>query len=174
MNEREKAKAIIVQIVAESGGEWSGRTLLYKAFYGAHLFSFAKLNRVLSEWPVVKMPQGPGIDDGADLLCELVESGWLTQTTAYTPYAEYQYRVVTLPPPDTFTEAERGVIREAGTWAKRWFANALSEHLHRKSFAWKKAEMGAPLNIYLDLIPSEDLDRELDRMSELAQAFAAA
>lgn len=54
-----------------------GEPKLFKAFYFAHLY-YAKANvDYLTDWPIVRMPNGPGIDKFQPLLNELIHEGIL-------------------------------------------------------------------------------------------------
>ena len=74
-DESKKAKQIIKEIIRQAGGRLDGKTRLYKAFYLAHLFYFERSPGLLSDWPIVKMPNGPGIDDGDILIDSMVAAG---------------------------------------------------------------------------------------------------
>src|SRR3974390_425277 len=75
MTERTKAKHVITEIIRQAGGKFTGKTRLYKAFYVAHLLFAEREAGYLTVWPVVRMPHGPGIDCGDELLAELELSG---------------------------------------------------------------------------------------------------
>src|SRR5262245_32884077 len=78
-SERERAKEIIVEIIRRAGGRFRKKTNLFKAYYHAHLH-FSKNNPgYLSSWPIVKMPQGPGIHDADLLIAELVDEGVIVE-----------------------------------------------------------------------------------------------
>lgn len=82
------AKKIIVEIIRQAGGKWIGKTKLYKAFYFAHLYYFESAPDYLSDWPIVRMPNGPGIDSGDELLRELAATGVLTRD--FVPEGPYR------------------------------------------------------------------------------------
>jgi hypothetical protein len=73
--DRERAKQIILAIIREGGTAFVGRTRLFKTFYHAHLFHWRDELGILSDWRIVRMPKGPGIDQGAKLLQELAADG---------------------------------------------------------------------------------------------------
>lgn len=76
--DRHKAKRLILEIIRQAKGGL-GKTQLFKAFWLSHLY-YAQIARgYLTDWRIVRMPHGPGIDDGDDLLHELVEEGLITQ-----------------------------------------------------------------------------------------------
>lgn len=65
---------MIAEIIRQAGGKFTGKTRLYKAFYIAHLLYAEQEPGYLTVWPIVRMPYGPGIDCGDELIAEL-ESG---------------------------------------------------------------------------------------------------
>src|SRR5436189_4755977 len=73
MADREAAKHLILKIVAMAGGRLEAKSRLHKAFYAAHLIYWRERQGVLTDYPIVKMPNGPGIDDLEGLLEELVD-----------------------------------------------------------------------------------------------------
>jgi hypothetical protein len=58
----DRAKRVLVDLIRAAGGEWRRKTRLYKAYYLAHLFYAEAETGDLTNWPVVKMPYGPGIE----------------------------------------------------------------------------------------------------------------
>ena len=51
------------ELIRQSAGDRiEGKTRLFKAFYFAHLFYARSAVDYLTDWPIVRMPQGPGID----------------------------------------------------------------------------------------------------------------
>ena len=62
-NQAELAKQVICAIVEAAGGKLEGQVRLYKAFYYAHLYCWENAAEgVLTDYPIVRMPNGPGID----------------------------------------------------------------------------------------------------------------
>src|SRR4051794_835855 len=72
------AHAVVLEILRQADGEWTGKTKLFKAFYFAHLYYAAERPGALTHWPIARMPQGPGIDNSEGLFSELVRDGLLT------------------------------------------------------------------------------------------------
>ena len=72
MLELDRAKQVLVELIRAAGGEWTGKTRLYKAYYLAHFYYAETEPGYLTNWAVVKMPYGPGIECGDELLNELV------------------------------------------------------------------------------------------------------
>src|SRR5437016_2910483 len=69
---KELAKKLIVEIIRQSGGS-IGKTKLFKTFWLAHLYYARVARGYLSDWSIVRMPKGPGIDRADQLIDELVE-----------------------------------------------------------------------------------------------------
>src|SRR5437773_12483994 len=72
--DRQLARDIILEILRQAGGELP-KTLLFKAFWLAHLYHAKRTRGFLSAWPIVRMPYGPGIHQGDSLLVELLHAG---------------------------------------------------------------------------------------------------
>src|SRR5437667_11993892 len=70
---RERAKRLILEILRQSEGGL-GKTQLFKAFWLAHLYYFKMAPGYLTDWPIVRMPNGPGIDRADRLILDLVQS----------------------------------------------------------------------------------------------------
>lgn len=154
----ESAKAVICELLAAAGGTLSGKVRLNKAFYFAHLYYWRDAAGVLTDYPIVRMPFGPGINAGSDLLGELEEAGVLEITTQPNgPYQEYVYRLlrdVHLEPDTPRTEA----IREAITLVKGRTAVELSELTHDYSRSWQTTPDGTEMDIYADLLSDEEFE----------------
>ena len=94
MLDMDRAKQVLVELIRAAGGEWTGKTRLYKAYYLAHLYYAETEPDYLTNWPVVKMPYGPGIECGDELLNQLVLAGVLVRKhTAVGPYTATAYRL---------------------------------------------------------------------------------
>src|SRR5262249_11867399 len=74
---RTRAQDVILEILRSADGEWTGKARLFKAFYFAHLYYASERPGRLTDWPIVRMPQGPGIDRSEELFEELKEQGQL-------------------------------------------------------------------------------------------------
>src|SRR5262249_644234 len=70
----DRAKGVILEILRQAGGSL-GKTKLFKAFWIAHLYYSKMAPGYLTDWPIVRMRKGPGIEDGERLLVELIRSG---------------------------------------------------------------------------------------------------
>ena len=170
---KSRAKRIIVEIVRQGGPTFGGYTRLYKAFYFAHLYYFQENVGLLSDWPIVHMPKGPGIEAGRELIDELISAGQIIKETVYDgPFRSAQFRVVGNPKTD-LDEKEIASIRGAVDLVKTRSATELSELLHDFSRAWIGAQSGQPLNIYIDLIEDGKYDDDMERMRTLRDEVAA-
>src|SRR5207302_1127974 len=88
------AKGVVLELLRTGDGEWTGKTRLFKGFYFAHLY-FANNNPgLLTDWPIARLPEGPGIDNAVKLFDELTNEGLLTVELIHEgPYPEYRYRL---------------------------------------------------------------------------------
>jgi len=148
---------VICQIVAAAGGRLEGKLRLYKAFYFAHLFYWQRGQGVLTQHPIVRMPLGPGIDQGATIIQALQEDGTLNVSTRPVgPYREHVYELVKpfeINPADPRYQA----IEEAVEWVRNKSAVELSEETHVWSRSWRQAQDGDVLDIYADLLEDDEL-----------------
>ncbi len=173
------AKQIVLEIVRQSpGDEIVGKVKLFKAFYFAHLY-FAKLNAgLLSEWPIVKMPHGPGIDAFDTILQELLsEQAIETDTANVGPFKAALYRATGKPLacgplPQNAIDA----IRSAVEFVAEKKGAQLSDITHEHSRSWNEAQLGEELSIYLDLLSDEDYAKRIEKSrqvrDEIEKAFA--
>ena len=130
----------------------------------------------LTNWPVVKMPYGPGIECGDELLNELVLSGVLSRKhTAVGPYTATAYRLTGKPcPGEPLSEQAVRAIEEAVSFVKEKGAAELSDLTHEFSRSWNSALEGQELNIYIDQIPDDEYAGREQRLSTLKTELLAA
>ena len=111
-----RAKQILLEIVRQApDGQFKGKLALFKAFYLAHLLYAEKSPGYLTEWPIVRMPNGPGIHAADQLLLELAGEGVLEvhsrpRLTATSPPEEYRW---------VRAEAEEAALPQAAVEAIR-------------------------------------------------------
>ena len=86
----ERAQAILLAAVLAAGGRWKRKTTLWKAFWWAHLECMKELGAELSDYPVVRLPQGPAPDDG-DLLRARASYAYALHVNDDTAAARAQY-----------------------------------------------------------------------------------
>jgi hypothetical protein len=165
---RASARDVILAILREADGEWAGTTKLHKAFYFAHLYYANERPGSLTDWPIVRMPQGPGIDKGELLLAELVCDGSMTVEHFHEgPYPENRYRLT-----DKGRQAgdlpgdAKCAIEKATVFCQDKTAAALSQITHERSRSWNQAKDGDVLDVHLDTIPDDEYER---RQAELAR-----
>lgn len=168
---KEHAKQIIVEIVRQAGGD-IGKTKMFKSFWLAHLFYAQKAKGYLSDWPIVRMPMGPGIHRGDRLIDELLEEGKLERTYEQKgPFREINCRLI-----DRSTNAELTAeavlaIREAVEYVKGHTAESISELSHEFSRSWNMLDDGEAMNIYTDLIPDDEYQQKKEELVELKKAY---
>ena len=173
--DRSLAKEIILEILRQAGARFRGKARLYKTFYFAHLYHYKEGNGLLSDWPIVRMPQGPGIDEGTQLLHELKAEGRIgLHSEECGPYKEVQI-TLTSPEPSTLGPAEILAVKQAVAYVAEKSASDLSNETHEYSRSWLKMPDGAPLNIYVDVLDDEEYENtasEIDRLNaDLAAVF---
>jgi hypothetical protein len=164
-----KAQNVILEILRSADGEWTGKTRLFKAFYLAHLYYANQTPGLLTDWPIVRLPQGPGIHNSEQLFADLVNGGYLTVEPVHEgPYPEYRYRLTdkgfaaTRPAEDACCAVEKAVgFCEGKTGAD------LSQITHERSRSWIKGQDGDILDIYIDLIPDEEYQKRERDIKEL-------
>jgi len=169
------AKDILIEIIRQAGGVFEGKTRLYKVFYFAHLFYFELSDgRILSEHPIVQMPEGPGIDRGDQLLRELKREKRIQVDSRQTgPYSEMIYRLIGDQPTSLDREA-RSAIKEACTYVVGRSAQDLSAITHEFSHAWRIASSGEELNIYQDTLSDDQREMQRQQIDEARKAITAA
>ncbi|HUU30823.1 MAG TPA: hypothetical protein VMY69_01830 [Phycisphaerae bacterium] len=170
LSPREKAKQIILGIIEVGGGTWYGTTRLYKAFYLSHLFYWDENEGVLTSHPIVRMENGPGIDEGKALLDELrVEDKIGVVPRAKGPYQEFVYSLTKGAKPN-LTKAERESIKKAIAWAGSRSAARLSRWAHNFSRSLEEVPLGHEIPLYLDVLDQasiEDIDTRLKKAGDL-------
>ncbi len=174
--DRELAKQVVAEIVRQSpGDELAGKVKLFKAFYFAHLYYARDTVGYLTEWPIVKMPNGPGIDGFALLIDELVQDGIVeTEGTRIGPYNATLYRATGRQSKSPLPEDAVKAIRKAVEFVSDKTGAQLSDITHEFSRSWNDVEEGQPLSIYLDLLSDEDYDNAMERASRVSKELEAA
>jgi hypothetical protein len=172
---KQRAKQVLLEIVRQAGGELRGRLKLFKAFYLAHLLYADSSPGYLTEWPIVRMPHGPGIHAADQLLVELLDEGALA--------IESTRRPTELAPPEVYREAQNGksepplpppalkAISEAVSFVRDKSGLQLSEWTHEFSRSWMEAKDGDELNIYIDMIPEEEYLEQKKRVNDIWMAI---
>lgn len=172
-HDKERAKQIILAIVHQAGGVFSNKTNLYKAFYHAHRQFADTQPGYLSAWPIVRMPRGPGIDRFDVLLGELMAEGKVeTKEIDHGEHKGFRFALR--------GDVELGELPAGATEAIAYAAaqvcgkgaKQVSRESHEVSRAWRAAQDGEEINIYLDslgddeyreyMTQAEDIGRRID------------
>lgn len=171
---RQEAKRIILAIVREAGGVLVARTRLYKVFYHAHLFYWQDHGGLLTLYPIVHMPHGPGIDDGEGILRELESGGQLEATRdPSVPLCPWVYR---LSPQASVTASpsEQDAIQKALIRVGSGRAVDISERSHEDSWSWHRTKKGHEQNIYSDLLDEADRRALEERQQHIQSLLTSA
>ncbi len=173
---RTNAQRVLLELIRNAGATWDGKTKLFKAFYFAHLYYAGKEPGLLTDWPIVRTPQGPGIHKSFPLLQGLVKNGYLiVEPIQEGPYPEYRYRLTekaaTEPP---LTEDARAAIKAAADFVLPRTASELSQLTRERSRSWLEAKDGDLLDIYIDLIPDDEYEKGQEQLADLDQQITTA
>jgi hypothetical protein len=168
---QERAKQVILEVLKQAGGSIS-KAKLNKAFWLAHLY-YAKENPgYLSDWPVVKMPNGPGIGRGEGLLYELKAAGQIAQEYEDDgPYLSIRCRLANGAQDSGLPPAAKEAARKAVAYVTPRSATDLSEWSYGVSRSWRDKQDGDELDIYADLIPDDVFEEQQRELNALNQAY---
>lgn len=173
MYNRAAAKTLILEILAAAGGRLTGKVRLHKAFYIAHLYYWRDQKGALTDYPVVRLPFGPGIDDAPALVNELQDEGAIEiKTRSSDLYPETVFKLLAELKLDR-KSARFAAIKHAVSYVKKRSAVQLSEETHVFSRTWQEASDGDELNIYLDLLTDEQYQRVKQSTKEMTEAVGA-
>jgi hypothetical protein len=175
--EKERAKRIIVEIIREAGGSLRNKTNLYKAFYYAHLKYAEENPDYLSAWPIVRMPNGPGIDNFDTLVAELLLTGELHVGTVDAGDGKEAFRFELIEVADKFqpmNSHELAAIKYGVNRVRGKTAAECSEESHANSRSWRSSEDGEELNIYVDSLTDDEYSRLQDKTDRIAGLFKQA
>ncbi len=165
--QREAAKRILCAMIQAEGGKFQGQTRLYKAFYWAHLYFWQNFEGVLSAYPIARMPQGPGIDDGEDLLFEMQRQGLIRITRAadgefpertFKLAADFEVNLT----PEEAAAVKHGLKKVKGKTAKQ-----VSKETHANSRSWKRLANGKIMDIYEDLLTDKEAEKAARATAEI-------
>lgn len=173
MYNRAAAKGLILEILAAAGGKLTGKVRLHKAFYIAHLYYWRDHKGALTDYPVVRLPFGPGIEDAPALVNELQDEGAIEITTRSSGlYHETVFSLLADLKVDR-KSARFAAIKQAASYVKKRSAVQLSEETHVFSRTWQEAGNGDELNIYLDLLTDEEYQRVKQSTKEMGEVVSA-
>lgn len=173
---RTNAKQVILELIRNAKGAWVGKTKLFKAFYFAHLYYVETQPGILTDWPIARMPEGPGIDQSDKLFGELVNEGFITIDIVHEgPYPEYRYSLTEKALAERpLPEDARRAVQQAADFALPLRGDELSQITHEHSRAWRNGQNGDILDIYIDIIPDDEYEKEHARLTCLDQALTEA
>lgn len=167
-----RAQQVLVEIARQSAGNAIvGKTRLFKTFYFAHLFYATSSPGYLTEWPIVRMPNGPGIDRFDLLLSGLVDEGAIRcESTRIGPYPTTRYLAVgEVKDRRPLSPEEVRAISDAVAFTAEKPAEGLSELTHEFSRSWNASDkMGEELNIYQDLLDDEAYTELEERVTQVS------
>jgi hypothetical protein len=173
LRDRDRAKAIIVEIIRQSGGLFRNKTNLFKAFWLAHV-EYARTHATgLSRWPIVRMPNGPGIDKIDVLLGDLMTEEMVrVDQVQVGEKSAFEFELIG-EPTATFSDEERHAIREAVSLVAGKSAALVSHESHRQSRSWTEAKDGDRLDVFLDVIPDKEFADRSARIGAIADRVKA-
>ena len=164
-------KRLISAIIEEDGGRFEGKTRLFKVYYRAHTVFAERFEGLLSvPHGVVRMDEGPGIDDHEQILAEMESEGTLRITRC--PKGRHLQEVFELCDSAAAVNASADE-RKAINWALGYVSHSAREasrKSHKDSRSWRSASNGQSLDIYLDTLTDKELREEQRRLDE-AEAF---
>ena len=162
MKDRQLAKRIILGIVHQAGGVFTNQTNLYKAFYHAHVKYADENPGFLSSWPIVRMPRGPGIHRGKELLAELLNDGDLDirgVPIGKKVAMQFVIKERAIETASDFSDEAIAAIRYGVTQVENKTADQVSHDSHEKSRSWRNAKDGQELPIYTDSFSEEQYNQ---------------
>ena len=121
----------------------------------------ADTGREATGWPLARMPFGPGIDEGEQLLAELVAAHVLKAETLARGGTVYRF-VREDADQEPLPEALRAAAAKAIAHVGKRRADDLSDETHEGETAsrpWQRAENGELLEVALDLLTDDEYER---------------
>jgi hypothetical protein len=169
----DRAKAVIVEIVRQSGGTFRNKTNIFKAFWKAHVAAATMGLNSLTGYPIVKMPGGPGIHDFDKLLGALLEDGVLKTRDVQTgPYTAVEFKIAEGSARlGAFTEVEETAIGQGVAFASGKSATEVSDESHLLSRSWRESALGDELDIILDTIPDDEYSERQKAINDIREGW---
>jgi hypothetical protein len=162
------AHRVVVEIL-RNAPQGINKTKLYKAFYLAHLIYAQRAAGILTDWPIARLPKGPGISDGYMILDELKAAGTIEHRVGPCgPYTEHTYYLIS--PEDSLgslAEVAGKAIADATAFILPRSASEVSDLSHGFSRSWIEGRDGDTLEIYTDLIDDDEFERRSKDLSQL-------
>ena len=169
---RAVAEDLVVEIVRAAGGEFANKTNLFKAFWLANREHAAIRLVPMTEWPVVRMPNGPGIDRFDELTESLQDSGRLTVVIEPVGSKErFVYRTDSSEK-TSLTGEQIELVQGAVQRVQRLTASAVSDLSHDESLSWNERRNGDPLDPFLDSLDPQFVDATSRRLQHTAAESA--
>jgi len=169
--DRERAKRVILEILRQAN-EPVGKTRLFKVFWLAHLFYSKKVRGYLTDWPIVRMPNGPGIHRAELLLEELTAQGLIAvRREPRGPFTEIACSLTGKDIGGELPPAATDAVREAVNYLRGMTASSISELSHEFSRSWNEQADGEELNVYSDLIPDDVYEKREQELLEIKKAY---
>jgi hypothetical protein len=167
-----KAKAIIVEIVRQCGGSLVNKTNLYKAFWKSHVAAVSS-GELLSVYPIVKMPRGPGIDNFSHLLAELVLEDAIDFEDQQAEFDSFQIRLIRDDAyADTLSEEDKAAIAAGVEYVRGKTAHQVSVQAYADSRVMAATPTGRLLDIEMDAMSDEDHEKLTEQHQRLSQVMA--
>lgn len=157
MTEKDKAKRVFLKLIAASGNRLEGTVRLVKAFYYAHLFHWDATGETLTDYPIIRLPNGPAVDDYDKLLLELARDGFLKIEQINIGFPNPQDVYITTAPVEVDDEAD-AAIKKAADFIRGKTGAQLIKLTHDNSHSWKEAKNREELDIYRDSMSKEDYE----------------
>ena len=169
--DKARAERVVLEILCQAGGGL-GKTLTYKAFWLAHLYYAENAPGFLTDWPVVRMPRGPGIDRGDTLLRGLHDQGFVElEHKPKGPFTEIHYRLTGQSIGDPLPELAVEAVRQAVADIKGLTTDEVSNFSHDFSRSWNATPNGQELDIYSDLIPDDEYEDRQQALDEMRKTY---
>ena len=174
MDMQTRAKAIIVEIIRQNGGVLTNKTNLFKAFWKSHVAASAAGRKTLSVYPIVRMPQGPGIDKFDRLLGELLsEDAVATKMVMSGRRESFEFTLVnTNAYSEILSDDDRLSIQEGVQYVNGKSASAVSEQSHIDSRSWRSTPDGGEIDPDLDAMSDEEHEVLFRKSSEIHQMMS--
>src|SRR5262249_27714512 len=148
-----------------------GKTKLFKAFWLAHLFYAKTAPGYLTDWPIVRMPKGPGIHRADRLIDDLIDEKKVTREyEARGPFTEIVCRLTgdhTGSQLSQLSDPAVAAIRSAVGYVQGHTAESISNLSHEFSRSWNNTPDGGELQIYTDLIPDDVYDERCKDLADM-------
>ncbi len=169
--DKELAKRIIVDVVCQANG--ISKASLHTAFYLAHLYYSKDDRGFLSDWPIIRFSQGPGIQGADALLEELIAGGRLSLSYREEgPFSEVVYQVADNRNGDDHLSVKAAAaIRKAVEFVAARTPESLAQVIHKFARSWKDADDSAELHLYCDLIPDDRYAAGLKDAANIKNAY---